>query len=61
VPGVGPKLSRVLLRHFGSLAEVRSATIEQISAVVGVTRTVAEAVSAALDRQQPSEETPETE
>ncbi|MBI5655877.1 MAG: excinuclease ABC subunit UvrC [Geobacter sp.] len=61
VPGVGPKLSRVLLRHFGSLAEVRSATIEQISAVSGITRTVAEAVSDALDRQQPTEETPETE
>ena len=34
VPGVGPKSSRALLRHFGSLAKVKVATAEELGAVV---------------------------
>jgi len=35
VPGVGPRRRRSLLTHFGSLASVRRATIEELTAVVG--------------------------
>jgi excinuclease ABC subunit C len=35
VPGVGPRRRRALLTHFGSLAGVRRATREELSAVVG--------------------------
>ncbi|MEZ5287351.1 MAG: helix-hairpin-helix domain-containing protein [Vicinamibacterales bacterium] len=35
VPGVGPRRRRSLLAHFGSLASVRRATLEELSAPVG--------------------------
>ena len=35
VPGIGPRRRRVLLRHFGSLANVRRATREELQPVVG--------------------------
>jgi len=36
VPGVGPRRRRELLRHFGSLRRLRSATVEEVAAVPGV-------------------------
>jgi excinuclease ABC subunit C len=46
IPGVGPRTAQKLLRNFGSVAQLRSASIEQIAKVVP--KGVAERVSAHL-------------
>ena len=46
IPGVGPRTAQKLLRNFGSLAQIRSASIEQIAKVVP--KGIAERVSAHL-------------
>jgi excinuclease ABC subunit C len=48
VPGLGQSRKTALLKHFGSLKRLRSATVEQISEVPGVGRRTAEAVHAVL-------------
>ena len=48
IPGVGATRQRELLRHFGSLKGVREATVDQLAAVSGMTRSAAEAVHAFL-------------
>jgi excinuclease ABC subunit C len=48
VPGLGQTRKTALLKHFGSLKRLRSATVEQISEVPGVGRRTAEAVRAVL-------------
>jgi len=48
IPGVGPKLSSRLLRHFGSVRELRRATPEQLQQVRGVSVQLAQAIGAAL-------------
>jgi excinuclease ABC subunit C len=44
VPGVGPGRRKLLLRHFGSIKRLRSATVEELRQVPGMTKTTAEAV-----------------
>lgn len=44
IPGVGPKRKKALLRAFGSLAALRSASLEELAAVVGVGMAAAQAV-----------------
>jgi excinuclease ABC subunit C len=44
VPGIGPKRQRELLRHFGSLKKIRSATLDDLAAAPGMTRAAAQAV-----------------
>ncbi|MDM8270601.1 excinuclease ABC subunit UvrC [Thermophilibacter provencensis] len=44
VPGVGPKRKRALMKRFGSLKKLRTATVEEIAEVPGVTRAVAESI-----------------
>jgi excinuclease ABC subunit C len=46
IPGVGPRTAKKLLRNFGSVAQLRSASVEQIAKVVP--RGLAERVSAHL-------------
>jgi excinuclease ABC subunit C len=48
VPGLGEIRKRALLKHFGSVKRLRSATVEQICEVQGIGRRTAEAVAAAL-------------
>ncbi|NJN67818.1 MAG: excinuclease ABC subunit UvrC [Chloroflexaceae bacterium] len=48
VPGIGPQRKRALLKAFGSLDAIRQATVEELIAVPGITRTVAEALKAIL-------------
>jgi len=48
VPGIGPGRQRALLRHFGSLKKIKDATLEELSAVPGMTSTAAAAVVAYL-------------
>ena len=51
IPGVGPKRRTRLLRRFGSVAEIRKASVEEIAATPGVPLAVAQAVQSALDLQ----------
>ena len=44
IPGIGPKRKKTLLRHFGSARAIASASVEEIAAVEGMTRDVAERV-----------------
>ena len=48
IPGLGASRRAALLKHFGSLRKLRSASVDQITAVPGVGRRTAEAVLAAL-------------
>jgi len=49
VPGVGPTRKRALLRVFGSTRQMRSATIDEIAAVPGISRGLAERIHADLN------------
>ncbi|MBF5033626.1 MULTISPECIES: excinuclease ABC subunit UvrC [unclassified Micromonospora] len=49
IPGLGDVRRKALLRHFGSLKRLSSATVEEITEVPGVGRRTAEAILAALD------------
>ncbi len=44
VPGIGPKRRTALLKHFGSLQNLKSASIEEIRSVTGMNPATAEAV-----------------
>ncbi len=48
VHGIGPKRRRMLMQHFGSLQAVRDATLEELSAVPGMTRALAQNVKEQL-------------
>jgi excinuclease ABC subunit C len=49
LPGVGPKRKRELLKVFGSAKRVREAPVEQIAAVPGIGRALAERIKAHLE------------
>jgi excinuclease ABC subunit C len=48
IPGIGPKRRRALLRHFGSLEAIREASLDDLSAVDGMNRTLASRVRESL-------------
>ncbi|UYP20764.1 excinuclease ABC subunit UvrC [Rhodococcus sp. Z13] len=48
VPGLGPTRRKALVTHFGSVARLREASIEEITAVPGIGRVTARAVLDAL-------------
>ncbi|MHB1489725.1 MAG: excinuclease ABC subunit UvrC [Cellulomonas sp.] len=48
VPGLGPRRSAALLKHFGSIARLRAASAEEIAGVPGMGPRTAAAVRAAL-------------
>ena len=48
IPGVGPKRKKTLLQAFGSLDGIRNASIEEIAALPGMTRKVAEEIKALI-------------
>jgi excinuclease ABC subunit C len=54
VPGLGETRRKAVLRHFGSVRRLRSATVEEIAEVPGVGRRTAEAVHAALAGSAPT-------
>ncbi len=49
LPGVGPARKRALLKVFGSTKQMRGATVDEIAAVPGISRTLAEKIRAGLD------------
>jgi excinuclease ABC subunit C len=52
VPGVGPARRKALLRHFGSLKRMRTATVEELTQVPGVTIAMAEAIQQAVQNEE---------
>ena len=44
IPGIGPKRKRLLLRKFGSVKGVREASLDELAAVPGMTRSLAQKV-----------------
>ncbi|RII18472.1 UvrABC system protein C [Streptomyces sp. YIM 130001] len=54
VPGLGESRKQALLKHFGSVKKLRSATIEQICEVPGIGRKTAETITAALAGAAPA-------
>ncbi|GGB92755.1 UvrABC system protein C [Marinobacterium zhoushanense] len=48
IPGIGPKRRRELLRHFGGIREIESASVEEIAKVSTISRALAEEIHAAL-------------
>jgi excinuclease ABC subunit C len=49
IPGVGPARRKALLKHFGSVDKIRSATMEELMIVKGITMDVAESIKASLE------------
>ncbi|EMF55251.1 MULTISPECIES: excinuclease ABC subunit UvrC [Streptomyces] len=54
VPGLGDARKQALLKHFGSLKKLRSATIDQICEVPGIGRKTAETIAVALAEAAPA-------
>ncbi|MDH6216205.1 excinuclease ABC subunit UvrC [Streptomyces pseudovenezuelae] len=54
VPGLGDARKQALLKHFGSLKKLRSATIDQICEVPGIGRKTAETIAVALAQAAPA-------
>ncbi|MFI5856896.1 excinuclease ABC subunit UvrC [Streptomyces parvulus] len=54
VPGLGETRKQALIKHFGSVKKLRSATIDQICEVPGIGRKTAETVAVALARSAPA-------
>ncbi|GAB3873541.1 excinuclease ABC subunit UvrC [Dactylosporangium cerinum] len=54
VPGLGEIRRKALLRHFGSLKRLKSASIEEIAEVPGIGRRTAEAILTALNGPPPA-------
>ncbi len=48
VPGLGETRRKALLRHFGSVAKLRAASVEEIIEVPGIGRRTAESIAAAV-------------
>lgn len=50
IEGVGPSIKRNLVQHFGSVAAIREATVEELSAVRGVGKSLAERIRERVGR-----------
>ena len=48
IPGIGPKRRKALFSHFGGLPGITNAGIDQLTAVPGISRELAEQIYAAL-------------
>ncbi|MFC3576199.1 excinuclease ABC subunit UvrC [Streptomyces yaanensis] len=54
VPGLGETRKQALIKHFGSVKKLRSATIDQIQEVPGIGRKTAETIAVALAQAAPA-------
>jgi excinuclease ABC subunit C len=54
VPGVGERRKRALIRHFGSVRNIRTAAVEEIAGVEGIGPKVAERIHRYLEEHPPS-------
>ncbi|MEI6130858.1 MAG: helix-hairpin-helix domain-containing protein, partial [Planctomycetota bacterium] len=53
IPGLGPSRRRIVLSHFGSLAAVRRASLDELRAVPGIPPLVAVAVHQRVRSSEP--------
>ena len=49
IPGIGPTRRKKLLVHFGSIADISAASVDELAAVEGMTRAAAESIKAHLE------------
>ena len=56
IPGVGTRRKVELLKRFGSVAQLKKASVEEIQAVPAVDRTTARSVVSYLNKREPSQE-----
>jgi excinuclease ABC subunit C len=49
IPGIGPGRRRLLLTHFGSIQDIQDATLEELTAVQGITPKIAQAIKEHLE------------
>ncbi len=49
IPGIGPSRRKALLKHFGSVDKIRTASVEELSEVPGMTQAAAESIKAHLE------------
>jgi excinuclease ABC subunit C len=57
IPGIGKTRKAALIRHFRSFEAIRAATLEELSALPGFNRRLAEAVKASAIASAPAEAT----
>src|ERR1700730_13092499 len=50
IPGIGPKRKQALMKHFGSVRAISAASVEDLAALDGMTRDVAEKVKEYIGR-----------
>ena len=55
IPGIGKKRREILMRHFGNVANIEKATLEEIQGLPGMTETSARAVIDYFDQSQKKE------
>ncbi len=58
VPGIGPKRRKALVKHFGSIARIKAAEVDELSAAPGMNRSVALSLHTYLREAAPAAETP---
>lgn len=44
IPGIGPKRKKILLNHFGSLEDVKNATLEELQQAEGIDKVIAQQI-----------------
>jgi excinuclease ABC subunit C len=49
IPGIGPKRRKSLLKQFGSLRAIKEASVEQLTAVDGISSPLAVQIKASLE------------
>jgi excinuclease ABC subunit C len=49
VNGVGAKRKAMLIKHFGGIKKIRAATVDELGALPGINKSMAEAIKKALD------------
>jgi excinuclease ABC subunit C len=54
VPGIGPKRKRALLKRFGTLREIRDASIDKLTSIPGISRSLAAKVKEGLGERPPA-------
>jgi excinuclease ABC subunit C len=54
IPGIGPARREALLKHFGSVQRIKEATVDEIAAVKGIHRKLAEEVKRVLSQASTS-------
>ncbi len=48
IPGIGKKRRLMLLKHFGSLENIKNASMEELQALPGITQPIAEKINKAV-------------